>query len=318
MTVAAPSLPPKPLANRLANQPYLLLILMALFWGANIVLARYIVGRVPPFALTFIRWAGTFLVLAPFAWPHLRRDWPVLRRHTSLLLMLAFTGFAGNNGFAYWGLQHTQALNGLLIQSSGPLFVALWTLILFGVRLTSNQTIGIAISLFGVLVIVLHGNLTALSAVEFNIGDLGVVTGLILLGVYSALIPRRPAVHTLSMMTVTTGYAALMVIPLVTLEIWNGNTLKFDALTVSTGFFVVVFPSALAYSFYNRGIELIGPNRAAPFFHLVPVFGSAMAISLLGERLQTFHLVGYALVLAGVYTAARKASAKKPRSSSQK
>lgn len=318
MTAAAPPLPRKPLAVRLANQPYLLLVLMALFWGANIVLARYVVGRVPPFALTFIRWAGTFLVLAPFAWPHLRRDWPILRRHTPLLLMLAFTGFAGNNGFAYWGLQHTQALNGLLIQSSGPLFVALWTLILFGIRLTSNQTIGIAISLFGVLVIVLHGNLTALSAVEFNIGDVGVVTGLILLGVYSALIPRRPAVHTLSMMTVTTGYAALMVIPLVAMEIWNGNTLKFDALTVSTGLFVVIFPSALAYSFYNRGIELIGPNRAAPFFHLVPVFGSAMAISLLGERLQPFHLVGYALVLAGVFTAARKGSARKPRSPSEK
>ncbi len=138
-----------------------------------------------------------------------------------------------------------------------------------------------------------------------------------MLGLYSALIPRRPAVHVLSLMTITTAYAALMVVPLVALEIWNGNTLKFDALTVSTGIFVVIFPSALAYTFYNRGIELIGPNRAAPFFHLVPVFGSAMAISLLGEHLQPFHLVGYGLVLIGVFTAARKGSAK-PLSSLEK
>jgi drug/metabolite transporter (DMT)-like permease len=312
MTIAVPPLSRPSLAVRLAGQPYLLLILMALFWGANIVLARYVVGRVPPFSLTFIRWAGTFLVLAPFAWPHLRRDWPILQRHIPQLLMMAFTGFAGNNGFAYWGMQHTQALNGLLIQSSGPLFVALWTLVLFGVRLTGNQTIGIAISLLGVLVIVLHGNLTTLAAIEFNIGDLGIVMGLAMLGLYSALIPRRPAVHALSMMTVTTGFAALMVVPLVVLEIWSGNVLKFDALTVSTGIFVVIFPSALAYTFYNRSIELIGPNRAAPFFHLVPVFGSVMAMGLLGERLQPFHLVGYALVLAGVFTAARKASARPP------
>ena len=63
--------------------------------------------------------------------------------------------------------------------------------------------------------------------------------------------------------------------------------------------YVVIFPSTLAYLFFNRGLALIGPNRAAPFFHLVPVFGSAMAILLLGEQLRLFHLVGYALVLAG-------------------
>jgi drug/metabolite transporter (DMT)-like permease len=311
MTIAVPPLSRPSLAVRLGNQPYLLLVLMAVFWAANIVLARYVAGRVPPFSLTFIRWAGTFLVLAPFAWPHWRRDWPILRRHIPLLLVMAFTGFAGNNGFAYWGLQHTQALNGLLIQSSGPLFVALWMLVFFGVRLTTAQAIGIAVSMFGVLVIVLHGHFTSLANIEFNIGDLGVVMGLVVLGFYSALIPRRPPVHALSLMTFTTGCAALMILPLVAMEVAAGHVLKFDALTVSTGIFVVIFPSALAYMFYNRGIELIGPNRAAPFFHLVPVFGSVMAIGLLGERLELFHLVGYALVLAGVITASRKASAKR-------
>lgn len=75
---------------------------------------------------------------------------------------------------------------------------------------------------------------------------------------------------------------------------------------MATVAYVVIFPSALAYLFFNRGIALIGPNRAAPFFHLIPVFGSAMAILFLGERLQLFHLVGYALVLAGIAFASRK------------
>ena len=71
----------------------------------------------------------------------------------------------------------------------------------------------------------------------------------------------------------------------------------------------MIFASTLAYLFFNRGIALIGPNRAAPFFYLVPVFGSAMAILLLGEELRLFHLVGYALVLAGVIIAARQGAA---------
>jgi drug/metabolite transporter (DMT)-like permease len=66
-------------ARWLNNQPYLLLSLTSLFWAGNIVLARHVAGHVPPLTLSCIRWIGTFLILLPFAWPHLVRDWPVLR-----------------------------------------------------------------------------------------------------------------------------------------------------------------------------------------------------------------------------------------------
>lgn len=293
----------------LGNQPYLMLVIATLFWAANIVLGRYVVGRIFPFALTFIRWSGTFLVLLPFAWPHLKNDWPILRRHLPLMMVMAFAGFTGNNAAAYWGLQHTEALNGLLLQSSGPLFVALWALILFGARLTVSQAIGIVISMAGVLVIVLHGHLTELASITFNIGDVGVVTGLALIGIYSALIPRRPPVHSLSMMALITGLAGLMAIPLMTWEGLTGNPLHINMFTVCVAIFMAIFPSAISYTFYSRSIELIGPNRAAPFFHLIPVFGSVMAVGLLGERFHIFHIAGYALVLTGVVIAARKASA---------
>ena len=310
MTVADPPLRKRSFAAWLSYQPYLMLSLMSLFWAGNIVLGRFVAGHIPPFTLTFVRWAGTFLVLAPFAWPYLQRDWPVMRRHLPLLLMLALTGFALNNAFSYWGLQHTQALNALLIQSSGPLFVALWSLILFRVRLTWAQTIGIVVSLVGVLVIILRGNLAGLGAIELNIGDLMFATALCVFGLYSALMPRRPDTNPLSLMAFTTGAGALMLAPLVGWEVSIGETLTFDTLTVLTLVFVVIFPSTLAYLFFNRGIELIGPNRAAPFFHLVPVFGSVMAIVLLGEKPELFHLVGYVLVLAGIFTASRRGSAR--------
>ncbi|MDO8977655.1 MAG: DMT family transporter [Afipia sp.] len=315
MTVADPPLRKPSPASWLFNQPYLMLSLMALFWAANIVLGRYVAGHVPPFTLTFLRWIGTFLVVAPFAWPYLQRDWPTMRRRLPLLLVLALTGFALNNALSYWGLQHTQALNALLIQSSGPLFVALWSLVLFGVRLSWMQAAGILVSLLGVLVIVLRGDLAALAAIQVNAGDISFAGALFVFGLYSALMPKRPRINPLSLIAFTTGCGGLMLLPLVGWEISAGEMLTFDTLTVSTVVFVVLFPSTLAYIFYNRGIELIGPNRAAPFFHLVPVFGSVMAIMLLGEKPELFHLVGYVLVLAGIFTASRRGSAgKRPAS----
>jgi drug/metabolite transporter (DMT)-like permease len=97
-----------------------------------------------------------------------------------------------------------------------------------------------------------------------------------------------------------------MLLPTAMWEYASGQILHFDALTLATLGYILIFPSTLAYLFFNRGVALIGPNRAAPFFHLVPVFGSAMAILLLGEKLQAFHLIGYALVLAGVVIASRQ------------
>jgi drug/metabolite transporter (DMT)-like permease len=304
--------PPVPSASDpvrwLNNQPYLLLTLTSLFWAGNIVLARYVAGHVPPMTLSCVRWIGSLLMLLPFAWPHLKRDWPALRARLPLMVLLSATGFAFNNALSYWALQYTQALNALLIQSSGPLFVALWSLLLFGVRLTRRQVAGIAISLIGVLIIILRGDFGSLAGIQFNRGDLMFAAGLLAFGLYSALMPRRPKTHQLSLITFTMGCGALLLAPFSLWEYSIGFTLQSDLVTIATLIYVVIFPSALAYLFFNRGIALIGPNRAAPFLHLVPVFGSAMAILLLGEQLRLFHLVGYALVLAGVVIASRQGS----------
>ena len=294
----------------LNNQPYLLLSLTSLFWAGNIVLARFVAGHVPPMTLSCVRWIGAFAMLLPFAWPHLKRDWPSLRSKLPLMLALSATGFAFNNAISYWALQYTEALNALLIQSSSPLFVALWSLVLFGVRLTLAQFSGIILSLAGVLVILLRGDLAALASIQFNRGDLMFGGAVLSFGLYSALMPYRPKTHQLSLITFTIGCGALLLFPFSIWEYAGGFRLRGDALTAATLLYVMIFPSTLAYLFFNRGIALIGPNRAAPFLHLVPVFGSAMAILLLGERLRLFHLIGYALVVGGIIIASRRASAR--------
>jgi drug/metabolite transporter (DMT)-like permease len=296
---------PSPL-RWIVNQPYLLLSLTSLFWAGNIVLARYVAGHVPPMTLSCVRWIGSFILLWPLAKDHLKRDWPVLRKHMPLMLLLSATGFAFNNAASYLALQFTQALNALLIQSSGPLFVALWSLVLFGIRLTWAQLAGIAISLAGVFTILLRGDPGALAAIHFNTGDLLFASAVLAFGLYSAVMTRRPVTHPLSLITSTMLCGSLMLVPFAVWEIARGFAPKVDALTAATLAYVVIFPSTLGYLSFNRGIALIGPNRAAPFLHLVPVFGSAMAILLLGEKLQLFHVIGYVLVLAGVIIASRQ------------
>jgi len=298
--------------RRAFDNPYLLLTIPPLCWGSNIVLGRYIAGHVPPVALSEARWIGAFLLLLPFTLGHVRRDWPAIRRQLPIMLLLSLTGITLYNTLAYAALQETAALNGLLMQSVMPLMIGAWSLILYGDRLTRFQLAGILCSLAGVVAIVTRGDPATILTLTVNRGDAIMVGAVAIYALYSALLKRRPTIHPMSFLTVTIGFGAVMLAPAYVWEISTGYVFQADGLTVATIVYVILFPSLLAYFAFNRGVGMIGPNRAGPFFHLIPVFGSAMAIVFLGEAPAWYHGVGYALVLAGVALAQRRARPTKP------
>lgn len=294
--------------KRLFDRPYLLLCLVMFFWGTNMVLGRAFADDLPPVTIAFIRWAGASLLAVPLAWPHLRRDWPLIRRHWLQLTVLGVTGVGLYNTMAYTGLRHTEALNGLLMQSSTPVFAMVWTFALFAERPSWNQLLGIALSSLGILTIATRGDLTVLRSFQFNVGDLWILAGLAVYTYYMASLRRRPAIHWSSFLAVTCLIGALTQLPLFAFERAAGLTPNFTIATLLVLAYVIVFPAFLAYVFLNRSIEMIGANRSAPFSHLMPVFGASLAVIFLGEQFRLFHLLGFAMVVGGVVVASRRKS----------
>jgi drug/metabolite transporter (DMT)-like permease len=292
--------------NWLANQPYLLLSITALCWAGNAIVGRMAAGHIAPVTLSFLRWSFAFLIILPFAWRHLVRDWDAIRGRLGVMIVLSITGIGAFNTLQYWALEHTQALNTLLLQSAAPLVVAVWSLALFGVRLTLAQAAGVLLSMAGVHIILMHGDLTKLSNIEFNHGDLIFIVALVIFGLYSVLSLKRPNIHALSFVAFTFGAGAACLIPLFIWELFARPLMQIDTANLLTLAYVALFPSTIAYLCFNRGVQLIGANRAAPFFHVVPVFGTVMSIVFLGEHPQAFHFNGFALVLTGVFVASRK------------
>src|ERR1700688_1959064 len=205
--------------NWLANQPYLLLCITALCWAGNAIVGRLAAGHIAPVTMSFLRWSLAFLIVLPIAWNHLKRDWAAIRAKLGTMILLSITGIGVFNTLQYWALEYTQALNTLLLQSAGPLFVAMWSLALLGVRLTLAQAGGILVSLIGVLVILQHGDLTTLKNIEFNRGDLIFILALAVFGLYSVLSLKRPKIHGLSFVGFTFGCGAAGLIPLVVWEL---------------------------------------------------------------------------------------------------
>ncbi len=289
----------------LYDRPYFLLVMTVLFWSGNFILGRAVHTEVPPVALAFWRWAGAFLVVIGFAAPHLRRDWPVLLRHWRMVLLLSAVGIAAFNTLVYIGLGATTAINAFLLQSALPVVIILFSYLLFGERTSLMALAGVAVSLAGVATILTKGDPFALAQLAVNRGDLLVFLAVVSYALYSALLRRRPAVHPLSFLAVTFGLGAAMLAPFWAWEHAAGNALLLNRTTVLSIGYVAVFPSVLAYFCYNRGVQLVGANRAGQFIHLMPVCGSLLAVLLLGEAFRTFHAVGMALCFAGIVLATR-------------
>jgi drug/metabolite transporter (DMT)-like permease len=290
------------------NSAWPLLILANLFWAGNIVLGRGLAGVIPPVALAYWRWTGAFLIAVGFAWPYLKRDAPILLRRWRMMLLLSATGIATYNTMSYIGLASTTALNVLLLQSAGPLIIIVWAFVLFGDRPTLWQSAGVLLSLIGVAVIAAHGSLDVLLHLSLNRGDVWILAAMVIYGVYAAMFRRRPAAHPMSFLVATMGIGSMMILPFYAWETVQGGLIHGGPRAWLGMAYIAVFPSFIAYLFFNRGIELIGPARAGQSWHLMPVFGSILAVLFLGETFYLYHACGIALIGAGILLASINAN----------
>jgi drug/metabolite transporter (DMT)-like permease len=248
---------------RLLGNPYLLLAVAGLCWSGNHIVGRAAAGHVPPFGLSTARWLLPALVFLPFAKPYLERDWPLIKAHWRILLLLSLTGGALFSALQYLGLQYTSALNVSVFNSLVPVLIVAAGAAIFRDRLTLPQVFGILTSLAGVLVIVTRLDAGALAALQFNRGDLIILFNMAAWAVYSSYLRLRPAIHWASFLFVLAVASALMTAPLFAWEHFSGFTFKPTLLTAGAILYVAIFPSVIAMAAWNRGVELIGARAVS-------------------------------------------------------
>ncbi|HTQ75994.1 MAG TPA: DMT family transporter [Burkholderiales bacterium] len=285
---------------------FLLLALATLFWAGNWVLGRALRETFEPNALNLSRWTIAALALAPFALPRLRGKWPVIRRSAGMLALLSLLGVAAFQSLVYYGLKTTTAVNAVLLNSSFPAFMLLCSFAIEREHATRRQVIGMLISLAGILVILSRGELSNLGRLEFHSGDALILLAMPVWGVYSVLLKRRPAeLDGLSFLFAISVIGVLLLVPAFAVEAvfapprWPGLE------GLAAALYVGLAASVGAFICWNRGVAIVGANAAGFTIHLLPAFGTLLAIVFLGESFRLFHAVGIATILIGVIVATR-------------
>ena len=290
-----------------ARLAYILLTLTTLFWGGNSVAGKMAVGEISPMLLTLSRWLIAVALIAPFAMSSLRTDWPVIRRHWMILAFYGSIGFTLFNVLLYGALTMTTAVNASIMQAAIPASVYLLNYTIFGLRVTIWQIAGFVVTLAGVAVVSTHGQITRLVSLDLNGGDALVLVAVVIYALFTVFLRFKPVMNWKSLIVVLGVIASMASLPFVWWEWQAGKLIVPGSNGLWVALYAGIFPSIVSQIFFIKGVELIGANRAGIFTNLIPIFGTGLAILIIGEPLETFHITALLLVIAGIWLAERKA-----------
>ncbi len=288
--------------NRAQASAYLLLCVSALAWSGNFIVGRYVHEQVTPVTLSYGRWGLALLILLPFTLRGVLRQRELAWGNLKLFALLGLTGMTLFHSFVYAALESTGAINAALILSLTPVIIVVLSRLLDREQIAPAQAGGIGLSLLGAGVLITRGDASVISALDFNRGDLWMLIAVPNWALYSVLLRRRPAaVEPMVLLTVTIAAGLAFLTPALIFELFRGPDFRFSETTVASIVYVALFASVIAYICWNRGVSVVGANRAGLFMHLVPAFSALLAIAVLGESLLPHHAVGIILIIAGIY-----------------
>ena len=194
---------------------YLYLFLTATFWAGNFVVGKLAsFYEVPPFSLNFYRWLFAWLILAPFTIPEILEKRNYIIKNYKLFIVLGVTSITVFNSIVYYSLNFTQVISGVLMISTIPVMIMLFSSILKIEKTNIFQIIGVIFSFAGVIMIITKANLEILKNLDFNRGDITMVIAMFSWALYSTLLKGKQYELTqISLLQVVITFGLIFLIP---------------------------------------------------------------------------------------------------------
>jgi len=286
--------------------PYLIIAGASLIFASNHIIARHLGGVIPPMGFVFWRMVIGALVLMPFAAPGLLAKRGLILEHWKLFALMGLLFVPLGNGGIYAAYTFTTALNGGVVSAAQPAITVLLSALLFRDLISWKQGIGIIIAATGVLAIIARGDPSTILALQFNVGDLLMIFSTAAVALHNVLVRKVPREITIPQLLVVIQLFGLVVAtPLYIAETAFIRPVPFTGESIAALLWVGIAVTAVAVGLTNAAIRSLGPNKASISNYMRVLFTAALAVLLLGEAFETFHLFGLVLVVGGVYLMTR-------------
>ena len=287
---------------------YLYLFLTVTFWAGN-----FIVGKlasfydVPPFSLNFYRWFFAWLILAPFTISEIIEKKEYIFKNYKLFAILGVTSITIFNSIVYYSLNFTQVISGVLMISTIPVMIMLFSSILNIEKTNIFQIIGVIFSFAGVIMIITKADIQILKNLDFNKGDITMVVAMFSWALYSTLLKRQKyEISQISLLQVVITFGLLFLIPVYFIEYQIGSRIILEKPFILILSYVVLFPGLASFLLWIKGISLIGANRSGVFLHLMPILSAIMAMIFFNEKFMFYHMLGACFIITGILLSNKK------------
>jgi len=279
-----------------------LLTSASFFWSGNFFAGKIaFLSDLTPFKLGFFRWLLAMLILLPFTYSEIIKNYNYYKKNIILMTFLGFLAVTVFNSLTYISLQTTLIINSTLMASIAPVLMIGFSWLIFKTKTTILQFAGIFLSLLGAFSIILKGNINNLYNLYFTSGDIWMFTAVVSWCLYSVLLKKIDnSISQLASLQVMVILGLLFIFPLYIIENYNTSFLPTQKIDFVIIIYVAIFASIISFFSWNKGVSIIGPNRSSLFLHLIPVFSSIWAVSFLNEKFSFFHFIGIIFILSGI------------------
>ena len=287
---------------------YTLLVLASLCWSGNFIVGKFAtLFEIPPLTLNTFRWISVWLILIPFTFKEIYKNLAYIKKN---LLAIAFMGvitISTFNSVVYFALNYTQVVNAVLVLAIIPAVTIFLSALMKVEKSNIFQIFGLILSIIGVGSIISNGDVQRIVSLSFNNGDLWMLVCVLSWALYSTLLKKNKfKLSQFSLIQIMVSVGVIFLIPQYFYEQSIGLELNFNKAFFLILFYVVVFPAIVAYYCWQKGIEIIGPNRATMFIQLMPLFSAVMAIIIFKEKFELYHFVGATFIVSGIYLSNKK------------
>jgi len=287
---------------------YLFLVLAALFWSGNFIVGKFAtLFQIPPLTLNVFRWISVWFILIPFTYKEIYNNLPYIKKNWLVISFMGVITISTFNSVVYFALNYTQVINAVLMLAAIPAATIVLSSLMKIEKTNIFQIFGLILSIIGIGSIISNGDIEKIISLSFNKGDLWMLVCVITWSLYSTLLKKhrfKLSQFTLIQLMVSVGI--LFLIPQFFYEKSIGLELNLNKAFFLILFYVVMFPAIFAYFCWQKGIEIIGPNRSTMFIQLMPLFSAVMAIIIFKEKFELYHFAGAIFILTGIYLSNRK------------
>ncbi len=287
---------------------YLFLVLATFCWSGNFIVGKFAtLYEIPPLTLNVFRWISVWFILIPFTYKEIFENLPYIKKNWLVISFMGVITISTFNSVVYFALNYTQVINAVLMLSAIPAATIVLSSLMKIEETNIFQLLGLILSIIGIGSIISNGDIQKIISLDFNKGDMWMLVCVITWSLYSTLLKKNNfkfSQFTLIQLMVSVGI--LFLIPQFFYEKSIGLELNLDKNFFLILIYVAIFPAIAAYYFWQKGIEIIGPNRASMFIQLMPLFSAVMAIIIFKEKFELYHFVGAIFILSGIYLSNRK------------